>query len=104
MKKKSLKKFQLAKKQSAKNSEGVSTSSFVNLGYFDAEAYNVTGKLQVELYGIRVNGMLNLLTQSKLNFEIGDGVYINKIDVPDYHIVTIETFTFHKRILIESVH
>lgn len=98
-----MKKYQLAKKKAIKNNEGVSISSYVVCGDFEAEVYNVTGKLQVELYGVRVNGMLNLLTQSNLYFEVGDGICMNTKE-PDYQIVTIEVFTFHKRLLIESLY
>lgn len=69
-----------------------------------ANIYPATGRLQAEIYGERLNYILNMLYDGLESINEGDGVCVyvpNDID-PDYKVISIKHFS-HKLIELEKI-
>lgn len=69
-----------------------------------ANIYPASGKLQAEIYGERLNYILNMLYDGQENLNEGDGicVYSTKDSKPDYKIISIKTYS-HLFIELEKI-
>ena len=69
-----------------------------------ANIYPATGKLQAEMYGERLNYILNMLYDGPILFVEGDGicVYGPKDAKPDYKVILIKPYS-HKVIELEKL-
>ena len=71
----------------------------------DVEVWPATNKRQVELYGVRVNDILNVNYQGNTLIEVGDGLCVNvsSEQLPDYRVISKKEYTFHQVLEIEKI-
>lgn len=69
-----------------------------------ANIYPATGKLQAEIYGEKLNYMLNMLYDGPVELAEGDGVcvFVSKDSKPDYKVISIKRYS-HKVIELEKI-
>lgn len=69
-----------------------------------ANIYPASGKLQAEIYGERLNYILNMLYDGQESINEGDGicVYASKDNEPDYKIISIKRYR-HLFIELEKI-
>lgn len=69
-----------------------------------ANIYPASGKLQAEIYGERLNYILNMLYDGQESINEGDGicVYASKDNEPDYKIISIKRYS-HLFIELEKI-
>ena len=69
-----------------------------------ANIYPASGKLQAEIYGERLNYILNMLYDGPETLNEGDGicVYASKDSNPDYRIISIKRYS-HLFIELEKI-
>lgn len=69
-----------------------------------ANIYPASGKLQVEIYGERLNYIFNMLYDGPENLNEGDGicVFVEKDSKPDYKIISIKQYS-HQLIELEKI-
>ena len=69
-----------------------------------ANIYPASGKLQVEIYGERLNYIFNMLYDGPENLNEGDGicVFVDKDSKPDYKIISIKPYS-HQLIELEKI-
>ena len=101
MKKRSLKIFQLKKYRSTKDDEGNVIESYEDEFFEDkALIWPSSSKLQVELYGMRVNDMLNMHYYGSLEIKEHDMINYDGIA---YKVVSIQKFKRFRAIEIERI-
>ncbi len=66
--------------------------------------YPASGKLQSEIYGERLNYILNMLYGGPVTINEGDGicVYVSKDNEPDYKVISIKRYS-HLLIELEKI-
>lgn len=96
-----LKKFESIKDNEGGVHEGFSSSFTI----VDCEIWPATNKRQVEIYGIRINDILNMNYQGEDLINVGDGlcVYVDKANNPDYRVVSKKAYTSHYVYEIEKI-
>lgn len=69
-----------------------------------ANIYPASGKLQAEIYGERLNYILNMLYDEDTEIVEGDGicVYVSKDNEPDYKVISIKRYS-HLVIELEKI-
>lgn len=69
-----------------------------------ANIYTASGKLQAEIYGERLNYILNMLYDGPESISEGDGicVYVPKDKEPDYKVISIKRYS-HLFIELEKI-
>lgn len=69
-----------------------------------ANIYPASGKLQAEIYGERLNYILNMLYDGQESINEGDGicVYVSKDNEPDYKVISIKKYS-HLFIELEKI-
>lgn len=69
-----------------------------------ANIWPASGKLQAEIYGERLKYILNMLYDGNVELHEGDGicVYVDKVNDPDYKIISIKHFS-HLTIELEKI-
>lgn len=69
-----------------------------------ANIYPATGKLQAEIYGERLNYILNMLCDGPESINEGDGicVYVPKDKGPDYKVISIKRYS-HLFVELEKI-
>lgn len=69
-----------------------------------ANIYSASGKLQAEIYGERLNYILNMLYDEDTEIVEGDGicVYVSKDNEPDYKVISIKRYS-HLFIELEKI-
>lgn len=101
MKKRSLKTFQLKKYRSTKDDEGNIIESYEDEIFEDkALIWPSSSKLQVKLYGMRVNDMLNMHYYGALEIKEHDMINYEGIT---YKVVSIQKFKRFRAIEIERI-
>jgi hypothetical protein len=98
--------YYLKKKTTAKDSDGTEvpvysqTPSIVKANIFPA-----SGKVQAEMYGERLNYILNMLYSGTADIVEDDGVcvYVSSGSDPDYKVISIKRYSDHKLIELEKV-
>ena len=95
-----LKKFQKVKDNEGGVSEGFSSSAVL----IEAEICPARSKRQVEIYGPKINDILNMNYQGEDIIEIGDGlcVYVSSDKDPDYRVISKKIYTQHQVFEIEK--
>ena len=105
MRVKNKKTYYLKKKIISEDNEGGKYQGFSDLGIdIMANISPASGKLQAEIYGERLNYILNMLYDGPLDLKEGDGicVYAPKKSEPDYKIISIKRYS-HKVIELEKI-
>lgn len=101
MKKKSLKIFQLRKYSSSKDDEGNIIESYEDEIFEDkALIWPASSKLQVELYGMRVNSILNMHYYGSLAIKEHDMIVCEGIS---YKVTSIQNYRRFKSLEIERI-
>ena len=96
MKKRSLKKFQIKAYNAVKDHEGNSDEANEDV----ALIWPASSKLQTELYGMRVNGILNMHYYGSLAIKEHDMINYEGIG---YKVISIQNFRRFKAIEIERI-
>lgn len=102
---KNKKTYYLKRKILIEDSEGGKYSSYSDEATeIKANIYPANGKLQSEIYGERLNYMLNMLYDGSEHLNEGDGicVYVSKDNNPDYKIISIKLYS-HMMIELEKI-
>ncbi|WP_027639399.1 hypothetical protein [Clostridium cadaveris] len=97
--------YYLKKKTIVVDSEGGIYEDFEKEGLeIKANISPASGKLQAEIYGQRLNYMLNMLYDGPQELREGDGmcVYVSKDSKPDYKVISIKHYS-HKVIELEKI-
>ena len=60
-----------------------------------ANIWPASGKLQAEIYGLRLNYILNMLCDGDIEINEGDGicVYVSNSAEPDYRVISIKSYS-----------
>lgn len=101
--KKRFKTYKLYGRITKKNDEGVVISSYdENYKEIQAEIWPASGRIQSEIYGEKVNYMLNMIVDRTTDIKERDGLCIDCEKV-DYKVVSIKNYTLHKLIELEKI-
>lgn len=106
MRVKNKKTYYLKKKIIIEDNEGGKYEDFEKEGLeIKANISPASGKLQAEIYGVRLNYILNMLYDGPVELVEGDGicVYVSKDSEPDYKIISIKRYS-HLVIELEKKH
>lgn len=93
---KNKKTYYLKRKMLIEDNEGGKYSDYSNEAVeVKANIYPASGKLQAEIYGERLNYILNMLYDGTEILNEGDGVcvYVPKDSKPDYKIISIKRYS-----------
>lgn len=101
---KNKKTYYLKKKIVIEDDEGGKYPGYSEPIEIQANISPASGKLQAEVYGERLNYMLNMLYDGPEYINEGDGicVYIPKESKPDYKVISIKTYS-HLFIELEKI-
>lgn len=100
---KNLKDYILKSKIVIEDGEGGKYEDFEQVGRtIEANIYPATGKLQAEIYGQRLNYILNMLYAGTEPIKEGDGVCVYETDKVDYRVISIKNYS-HKLIELEKI-
>lgn len=102
MLKRKMKKFKLRKASLEKDIERNTTVVYGEPQEDKAVIWPAGGKIQAELYGLRLAYMLNMNYYGTLDIAENDGICI-ETDEPDYRVVSIKQYTKFKLIEIEKI-
>lgn len=104
LRKQRLQQVKLYKFSKVKDNEGGVSSGFSpSFCFIDVELYPATNKRQTEIYGIRVNDILNMLYQGETNIDVNDGISVYTQEKPDYRVISKKSYTNHHLIEIERL-
>lgn len=90
---------------SQKNNEGATYASYGEAQPISAYIYPAGGKVQAEIYGNRLNYILNMLYGGNVPLHENDGVCVNVAqgEAPDYKVISIKQYSRHKLIELEKI-
>lgn len=97
--------YYLKRKTIIEDNEGGKYEAFEKEGLeIKANISPASGKLQAEIYGERLNYILNMLYDGSLGLVEGDGicVYVSKDSKPDYKVISIKRYS-HLAIELEKI-
>lgn len=82
-------------KTTTTDAEGGKYASYGTAAAIEADIYPASGKLQAEMYGERLNYILNMLCDSTGAITEGDGVcvYVASSAEPDYRVLSIKRYS-----------
>lgn len=105
MRVKNKKTYYLKKKTIIEDNEGGKYPGYSEPIEIKANISPASGKLQAEIYGERLNYILNMLYDGPVELVEGDGicVYVSKDSEPDYKIISIKRYS-HMAIELEKKH
>lgn len=89
-----LKTFHLRKSKSRKNNEGAVTEYFEAAVKDKAIIWSASGRMQAELYGLRLTNILNINYYGTLEITENDGLCIDveANDEPDYKVISVKKY------------
>ncbi|MDC0801531.1 hypothetical protein POG14_04990 [Clostridium paraputrificum] len=101
---KNKKTYYLKRKTVIKDNEGGKYPGYSEPIEIQANIYPASGKLQAEIYGERLNYILNMLYDGPQTISEGDGicVYVSKESEPDYKVISIKRYS-HLFIELEKI-
>lgn len=104
MRVKNKKTYYLKRKTIIEDDEGGKYSGYSEPIEIKANISPASGKLQAEIYGERLNYILNMLYDGSLELVEGDGicVYVDKEHDPDYKVISIKRYS-HLVIELEKI-
>ena len=72
---------------------------------FEAAIYPAGGRIQAEVYGNRLNYILNMLYDGNEDISENDGVcvYVGSEATPDYKVISVKHYTRHKEYELEKI-
>lgn len=105
MRVRNLKTYYLKKKTVIEDGEGGKYPSYSDTPIeLKANIWPASGKLQAEIYGERLNYIMNMLYDGSEQLVEGDGicVFVDSNSKPDYKIISIKPYS-HKLIELEKI-
>lgn len=101
---KNKKTYYLKRKTVIEDNEGGKYPGYSEPIEIQANIYPASGKLQAEIYGERLNYILNMLYDGPQTISEGDGicVYVSKESEPDYKVIIIKRYS-HLFIELEKI-
>ena len=96
---KNLKPYKLAHLITTKDEEGCVTTDYSEPIDIMANIYPSSGKLQAELYGLRLNYIMNMLIYNSYNIKETDVVYV---DGYRYKVISIKKYSNHSLCEVEK--
>lgn len=86
------------------NKEGGKYPGYSEPIEIEANIYPASGKLQAEMYGLKLNYICNMLYDGLQPISEGDGicVYVPKDSEPDYKVISIKPYS-HMFIELEKI-
>lgn len=101
---KNKKTYYIKRKTAIKDNEGGKYPGYSEPIEIQANIYPASGKLQAEIYGERLNYILNMLYDGPQTISEGDGicVYVSKESEPDYKVISIKRYS-HLFIELEKI-
>ena len=97
-----MKKFKLRKYVLKKDSERNTVLEYLDPIEDEAIIWPAGGKVQAELYGLRLAYMLNMNYYGSLDIKENDGICINSDD-PDYKVVSIREYPRFRLLELEMI-
>ena len=96
--------YYLKKKTVIEDNEGGKYPGYSEAVEINANISPASGKLQAEIYGERLNYILNMLYDGRESINEGDGicVYVSKDSEPDYKVISIKRYS-HLFIELEKI-
>lgn len=96
--------YYLKKKTVIEDNEGGKYPGYSEAVEINANISPASGKLQAEIYGERLNYILNMLYDGRESINEGDGicVYVSKDNEPDYKVISIKRYS-HLFIELEKI-
>lgn len=97
--------YYIKKKTVIEDNEGGKYSGYSDEAIeINANISPASGKLQAEIYGERLNYILNMLYDGSETINEGDGicVYVSKDNEPDYKVISIKRYS-HLFIELEKI-
>ena len=92
-----------------KDGEGVTTERWIKRESMLLEIWPASGKLQAEMYGERLNYILNMILPKNLDDDFrptekwGVNVYDQSINEPDYRIISMKEYNRHYLYELEKI-
>ena len=89
--------------------EGVTTEKWIKRKSMLLEIWPASGKLQAEMYGERLNYILNMILPKNKDDDFrptekwGVNVYNHSIDEPDYRIISMKEYNRHYLYELEKI-
>lgn len=102
LKKNNFREYQYFTRSMVTNDEGVTTETFENTKPIFAEIWPAGGRTQAELYGDRLNYIMNMNVDISEDIKELDRIAYNS-DVPNYKIISIKNWTYHKSVELERI-
>lgn len=104
MRTKDLKKFCLRRHYTSKDSEGNVVDCYEKGIQDKAIIWPAGGRIQSQIYGIRVNSILNMNYYGSHEIHENDGICIDNgiDDLPDYRVVSVRKYSKFTKIEIEK--
>ena len=101
---KNKKTYYLKRKTVIEDNEGGKYPGYSESIEIQANIYPASGKLQSEIYGEKLNYILNMLYDGSKTLKEGDGicVYVSKESEPDYKVISIKRYS-HMFIELEKI-
>lgn len=101
---KNKKTYYIKRKTVIEDNEGGKYPGYSESIEIQANVYPASGKLQAEIYGERLNYILNMLYDGTESINEGDGicVYVPKDNEPDYKVISIKRYS-HLFIELEKI-
>lgn len=106
LKRNRLKPYTLKKTVTVTDDEGGRYERFETVGTeIRAEIWPASGKLQAEIYGTRLNYILNMLCDRNNSIKEGDGLCyrVSETEKPDYKVISIKEYSNHLLIELEAI-
>lgn len=96
--------YYLKRKTVIEDNEGGKYPGYSESIEIQANIYPASGKLQAEIYGEKLNYILNMLYDGQEKLNEGDGmcVYVPKDNEPDYKVISIKRYS-HLAIELEKI-
>lgn len=103
-----LKNYRVYEPAIEKDDEGVTTEKWIKRKSMLLEIWPASGKLQAEMYGERLNYILNMILPKndddfRLTEKWGVNVYNQSIDEPDYRIISMKEYNRHYLYELEKI-
>ena len=103
MRRSQMKQYQTFKAVDTKDREGIVNNTYLTDKKIIAEVWEASGKVQAEMYGLRLAYMKNMITD--LNNEVAEemALGIENQSIPDYKIVSKKKYSRHIRYELERL-
>lgn len=103
MRKNQIREYQTYEPETVKDSEGGINIAYKPCKKIDAEIWPATGKIQAEMYGLRLAYIKNMMTD--LSSEITEGTALSIDDplTPDYKVISKKKYSRHIQYELERL-